>query len=251
MNTNDNVIWKDVIIDGIKTNYEVNNIGQVRNKLTKRILTPSTSKSKDKYLHVSIYVDYMKITRNIHRLVAQAFIENDDLIHKTQVNHRDGNKLNNCIENLEWCTPSENTKHAYRIGLEHYTPKFGSDNPNNKYSEFCIHQICKMLSENVPIVLISKLINIDTKYISHINKGCEWRHISSQYNINYKEKYKKYKKIKYNKLRKILIELNIFDDINLLDLLESNHIIKKRKLITDLENLGYIIFIDSELMKEL
>jgi hypothetical protein len=52
---------------------------------------------------------------SIHRLVAMAFIYNDDPVNKIQINHKDGNRLNNNVDNLEWCTQSENIKHSYDV----------------------------------------------------------------------------------------------------------------------------------------
>ena len=54
----------------------------------------------------------------VHRIVAKLFIPNPDNL--PYINHKDGNKSNNCVDNLEWCTRSENEKHAWRIGLKNY-----------------------------------------------------------------------------------------------------------------------------------
>jgi hypothetical protein len=63
----------------------------------------------------------------VHRLVAETFIPNSN--NKNQINHIDGNKLNNSINNLEWCTASENIKHAFKIGLK--KQKIGKENPRS------------------------------------------------------------------------------------------------------------------------
>ena len=105
-------IWKD--IEGT-TNYEISSNGNVRNKTTKKIL--KGRKSKSGYLQVSIKFDGEEKFKNkyIHRLVAEAFIENK--YNKKEVNHKDGNKLNNNLDNLEWVTSSENQKHRHSIGI--------------------------------------------------------------------------------------------------------------------------------------
>ena len=70
----------------------------------------------------------------IHRLVAMAFIPNP--YGKPQVNHIDGDKLNNCVSNLEWCTNEENMKHAYATGLQFND--FGENARNFKYKYMCV-----------------------------------------------------------------------------------------------------------------
>lgn len=103
-------IWKD--ISGYP-NYKVSNLGRVRKDMPnyKIILKPWSSE----YNIVDLHKDGSSLSVTVHRLVAQAFIPN--LENKPQVNHIDGNKLNNKVENLEWVTASENMVHAYRTGL--------------------------------------------------------------------------------------------------------------------------------------
>ena len=67
------------------------------------------------YLCVNLRINNKTISTRVHRLVAQFFIDNPYC--KTQVNHKNGDKSDNRVENLEWMTPSENTKHAYDMGL--------------------------------------------------------------------------------------------------------------------------------------
>lgn len=81
------------------------------------------------YCIVNFYVDNKRTGFAIHTLVAKQFVHNDDIENKTQVNHIDGNKENNNIENLEWVTPKENVKHCIDVlGIN----KLGINNPNAK-----------------------------------------------------------------------------------------------------------------------
>jgi len=101
-------IWKKLIIDNINYHYEVSNTGNIRSTTTKRILKPSL---RNGYLAITICRDNTKKTYNIHQLIILMFIgekENDMII----VNHKNGNKEDNNINNLEYITYKENTKHA-------------------------------------------------------------------------------------------------------------------------------------------
>ena len=73
------------------------------------------------YLQCNLYNGNNKVYRRVHRLIAETFIPNP--YNLPQVNHKDGNKLNNTIENLEWVSNSENTKHAYDNNLYHFNGK--------------------------------------------------------------------------------------------------------------------------------
>ena len=68
------------------------------------------------YLEVSFWVNNKGKHKRVHRLVADAFCEKR--AECEEVNHKDGNKLNNAADNLEWCTKSENMIHAYKLGLQ-------------------------------------------------------------------------------------------------------------------------------------
>lgn len=91
----------------------INRSGDVIGKRGK-ILRPSNPKG---YALISTYVGSKLVTAYIHRLLAITFIQNPDPVNKTNVNHIDGNKNNNCLSNLEWVTPKENVAHAIALGL--------------------------------------------------------------------------------------------------------------------------------------
>lgn len=106
------IVWK--IVDGFK-NYEVSSAGGVRRITPKRDL--KQSENKYGYSSVSLYrkEDMYKKGFLVHRLVACAFLDNNE--NKPTVNHLNGNKKDNRVENLEWATNQEQTDHAIAIGL--------------------------------------------------------------------------------------------------------------------------------------
>lgn len=92
--------------------YEISEYGDIHNTFTGAPIKQSQNQG---YMCVSLQINGKAHRRRVHRLVALAFIPNPD--GKSEVNHIDGNKTNNHVSNLEWCTPSENLIHAYKTGL--------------------------------------------------------------------------------------------------------------------------------------
>lgn len=116
--------WKD--IKGYEGLYMISSLGRVKSlqprggnrngmprKGKEHILTPYISSTG--YYKVSLVKNNKRSDKRIHRLLASAFIPNPN--NKPNINHIDGNKLNNRIDNLEWCTQKENTIHAIETGL--------------------------------------------------------------------------------------------------------------------------------------
>lgn len=117
-------IWKS--IKDFEEYYEVSNFGRIkslariiitgkgfRRIIKEKILSPGHYKKGYEFVCLCNSEEKIKKQLSIHRIVAMEFIQNPE--NKPQVNHIDGNILNNCVSNLEWNTNSENNRHAYRI----------------------------------------------------------------------------------------------------------------------------------------
>lgn len=121
---NSTEIWKDV--KGYEGLYQVSNLGNIKSlarykknhsklqKVEERKLNMYTNKYNG-YVYIVLTKNAIEKNIRVHKLVAQAFIPNSE--NKPQINHIDGNKENNRVDNLEWCTCKENVIHAYKNGL--------------------------------------------------------------------------------------------------------------------------------------
>jgi len=134
-------IWKPII--GFEQTHLVSNYGRV--KALARYITSGCVKkpllrpekiinqkiSLTGYCHIAIQCNKVRKDTNAHRLVAEAFIDNKKNL--PEVNHIDGNKANNRVENLEWVTNGDNQRHAFRIGLK--KKRFGTNHHNGILSD--------------------------------------------------------------------------------------------------------------------
>lgn len=118
-------IWKP--IKGFEDRYDISNLGRVYSKRRKKILTqtPSYQEKRRGYNQVCLFgSDNKKHTKLVHRLVAETFIENLDPEYLVQVNHKNGDKTDNRVDNLEWSSVSQNTSHAFYNNLNEYQDNY-------------------------------------------------------------------------------------------------------------------------------
>ncbi len=131
--------------------YSISKDGLVRSNLTGKLLKPF--KKTTGYLMVHLYKEGRKYGRVIHRLLAETFIPNPE--NKYCVNHKDGNKLNNSLDNLEWCTYQENSRHAFDTGLNKHHNKGGQylrteehRNRASKLRDYITHDIVQKMAKS-------------------------------------------------------------------------------------------------------
>ena len=149
-------------------NYKISRYSKVINKLSNKKIKPHLDKYG--YLRINLYNNGINKKVYIHRLVALTFIPNPD--NKPQVNHIDGNKQNNNISNLEWCTISENAKHAFKIGLR---------KPNNiippsaKLNYKIANDIRLSYSNGVKVKTLSEKHNVSIHTIYKLLSNNSWK----------------------------------------------------------------------------
>ena len=161
-------------------NYEVSDMGNVRSlphvdhrgrPWPGKTLKPFYTGKRRNYLCVNVDGETLKV----HRLVATSFLPMER--GKDQVNHKDGDKRNNCLSNLEWCTRGENIAHAYKNSLRSAT---GTDNSRCLTDEATVREICLLLQKGYSCASIRDL---GYKYglVRKIKDKSNWKHISDEY----------------------------------------------------------------------
>lgn len=162
-------IWKDIL--GFFGDYQVSSLGHIKSfkkDATGIVLTPTLSHKGYERIRLSAGITKQY---SVHRVVAEAFIPNPDNL--PQVNHIDGNKLNNCIDNLEWCTNLENMQHARKNNL--FPDVFGDNNPNARISSSDVKNIVDKYNSGISIKDLAKNYNIPISRVRSIIYGNTWK----------------------------------------------------------------------------
>lgn len=180
-------VWLPVV--GWEKYYEVSNKGRVRSlgrsilksngysdyihRYKPRLLKPS--KNKNGYMEVKLSKHSKSNSVKVHRLVAEAFIENTG--NKPQVNHKNSDRADNNIHNLEWVTASENSIHAWNEGKHCRMKRSGEKAKSSKLKEVEVVFIKHWLQSGYFQKDIASTFSVSTSLISAINNGIAWSYL--------------------------------------------------------------------------
>jgi hypothetical protein len=166
--------------------YLVSKEGVVKNQVTGKTLKQTSNIQG--YVTVSLFDEESCkwVRRKVHRLVAQTYIENPE--NKREVNHIDGSKDNNRVENLEWVTSKENKEHAWENGLY---KDVGENHHSTYLTNDLVHTICERMQQGYRNKEICEEFSLERYIVADIRAGRKWSHISKDYNIKIKRQNRK------------------------------------------------------------
>ena len=160
--------WMD--IQGYESFYRISDYGRVYSKIRKRIMKPFPNPKG--YL----LIELQSKTMQVHRLVMTHFKSQEDMAIK-QVNHKDSNKKNNHLSNLEWVTNLENQRHSWENGRQAVK---GSKQGSAKLNEKQAREIKDLLADNkdnLSHTAIARMYGVSRSTITNINRGKVWNHV--------------------------------------------------------------------------
>lgn len=177
-----NEIWKD--IPGYEGMYECSNYGNIKsvdrnieNSLIGSFIKKGIHKSpsmRGNYLKVALSKNGVVKQISVHRIIAETFITNFN--GKKCVNHKNGIKTDNRVENLEWNSYSENTNHSYKNGLQ--VSQKGSSHGKSKTNENDVLEMRNMYrNDSLSVSAIAKMYNLSVPTVSEIVNNKSWVHV--------------------------------------------------------------------------
>jgi hypothetical protein len=160
------MIWR--AIPSLEGRYEASDSGDIRHVVNHKVRR--ARRNRYGYLQMNFALNDgtgKNKTLLVHKLIAETFIENPDNL--PYINHIDGDKTNNCVDNLEWCTASENSRHAYDTGLA--ANKKGSLSPLAKFTNEQVKEIRNLYSKGASETSLAILLGVAQSTIGKIARG--------------------------------------------------------------------------------
>lgn len=159
-------------IPNLHHEFSIDTLGIVRNETKGTVIKGTSITRNNRYVKVHLDKFYA-----LHRLVAEHFILNPENL--PQVNHINGDRYDNRVENLEWCSPSENVKHAYKTGLK---TNHGTSNPVSKLTEEDVIRIWALRHTNMTARSIRDhlKLHVSVDAVKAVKQGKNWRTVTSQ-----------------------------------------------------------------------
>ena len=166
----DNEIWKVCLLS---ENYLISNLGRVKNLKSGRILQPVLVKGYYSVNLVTQSKGNISKTITVHRLVMQAF-KQDSYFEGAHINHINGIKTDNTLDNLEWCTIQENINHAFESGLNPNFIRYGEEHKSSKLKYSDIKHIKDSYEKLKNYTKVGKIFNVSDNTIRKIIKNKTW-----------------------------------------------------------------------------